>query len=136
MDSIYYFGIYAENSVNSCNDILDYEILLKVKIIDEKQLKVIDVMHYTNNFFQLNMDNLYLHFKSTTILPDSVVEFAKKSDNIFERMIKISHPNFKTPMYLNSSPLYFTYIKSKNILLDNLDKIKENIIKNNKILSE
>ncbi len=133
MSMIYYFGIFNNFFQTSINNIEHYDLLLKVKKIDNKSLEVIDVLHYSNTFYQLNVDTFYLHFKDAVLLPNTIIEF---EDDNFNNIIKISHPESLYPIYINSTPIYFSYINKKLIMLENLDKIKDMIIKNNKILSE
>ena len=133
MSKIFYFGIFTEFYESSINNINHYEILLKVRKIDNKTLEVIDILHYDNNFFQSNMETFILHFKSPTILSNTIIEF---EDNNFNNIIKLTHPKGVYPMYTKNTPIQLSFKTWKIILLDNLDKIKENIIKNNKILCE
>jgi hypothetical protein len=133
MENIFYLGVYAQFSEDSINDINNYELLLKVKKIDIKIIEVIDTLHIHNNFYQLNFDTFYSYLKSETIMPKTIIEF---EDENLERIIKLSDLFGKYHIYTISTPLYFSYKNTKSIILENLDKIKETIIKNNKILSE
>jgi len=133
MENIFYLGVYAQFSEDSINDINNYELLLKVKKIDIKIIEVIDTLHIHNNFYQLNFDTFYSYLKLETIMPKTIIEF---EDENLERIIKLSDPFGKYHIYTISTPLYFSYKNTKSIILENLDKIKETIIKNNKILSE
>lgn len=136
MENIFYLGYYAnlsECSINDINDITLYDLLLKVKKVDIKIIEVIDVLHIHNNFYQLNFDSFYSNLKSDIILPKTIIEF---EDENLERIIKISHPDGSYHIYTINIPLYFSYKNTQSIILENLDKIKDMIIKNNKILSE
>ena len=133
MENKFYLGFCTQFSEDSVNYINNYDLLLKVKKVDIKVLEVIDTLHIHNNFYQLNFDTFYSYLKSETIKPKTIIEF---EDENLERIIKLSDPFGKYHIYTISTPLYFSYKNTKSIILENLDKIKETLIKNNKILSE
>jgi hypothetical protein len=124
-----YFGLYKQfnNICNPENYIDNYEFLLKVDKIDNNVFNIVDVLH-TNSIFDItNYDMFTISFKTFTFT-NNMSLFLDDNNNI----INISYQgknafNFK---------LYYSNIDTKCIFLESLDKIKENIIKHNKILSE
>ncbi len=123
-----YFGVYKQLNICNPEDFIDnYEFLLKVKKIDNNTFEIIDVLHVSNNFYQTNYDMFTISF-NTYSFTNNMCLILDDNNNI----INISYQGKNAYDFR----LYFSYINSKNIFLESLDKIKENIIKNNKILSE
>ncbi len=124
-----YFGVYKQlnNICNPENYIDNYEFLLKVKKIDNNTFQIIDVLHVSNNFDQTNFDMFTISFNTYSFTKNMCLILDDNNNIININYLGKNAYDFK---------LYFSHIDSKYIFLESLDKIKENIIKNNKILSE
>jgi hypothetical protein len=124
-----YFGVYKQwnNICNPENYIDNYEFLLKIEKVDNNTFNIVDVLHLSNNFDQTNYD-MFINSFNTYSFTNNMCLHLDDNNNI----INISYQGKNAYDFR----LYFSYINSKYIFLESLDKIKENIIKNNKILSE
>jgi hypothetical protein len=128
-DNIYYFGVYKswETIINPEDKIDNYEFLLKLKKMDNNIFEIIDILYTNNRFEDINSEMFLLSFKKYSFTKNMHLELDINNNIINISYLDKNAYNFK---------LYFSHINSKSIFLDSLNKIKENIIKNNKILSE
>jgi hypothetical protein len=129
MNNIYYYGMYKPWNIieNPEENIDNYEFLLKLKKIDNNIFEIIDVLYSSNNFDQTNSDMFLLSFNKYSFTKNMYVYLDNNNNIINISYLGENAYDFK---------LYLSHVNSKNIFLQSLDKIKENIIKNNKILNE
>ena len=129
MNNIYYFGVYKPYDIFEYpeNYIDNYEFLLKLKKIDDMMFEIIDVLYTNNTFDETNADMFMISFKKYTFSINMYLYLDSNNNIVNITYLGKEAYNFR---------LYYSHKNSKYIFLESLDKIKENIIKNNKILSE
>jgi hypothetical protein len=88
-------------------------------------LEIVDVMYINNYYEYLNIDNLHNIFKEFRIIPGMIIHY-------IDNDVYFTHPDKGLYEHIKMSEIYKD---TKYIYLDSLDKIKENMIKDNKILS-
>ena len=129
MNNIYYFGVYKPYDIFEYpeNYIDNYEFLLKLKKISDNLFEIIDVLHNNTTFESTNADMFTLNFATYGFCKNMIIEL-----DINNMICNISYLD----KYPYDAKLHYSHKNSKYIFLESLDNIKENIIKNNKILSE
>jgi hypothetical protein len=133
-NNTYYFGVYNTlNTLNTLNIenpenyIDNYAFLLKVNKTHNNVFNIVDVL-YTNYIFDITNSDMFMTSFNKYSFTKNMILYLDTNNNIINiNYLNKNAYNFK---------LYYSNIDIKCIFLDTLDKIKENIIKNNKILSE
>ena len=121
-----YFGSYNIHTYHNPEDFIDnYNYIFKVNTLPQNKLEIVDVMYINIHYDSLNLDTIYNIFKEHRIIPGMYIHYENND-------VYFTHP-YKG-LY-NPVKMYEMYKESKYIYLDNLDKIKENMIKKDKILS-
>ena len=122
-----YFGSYNIRLLEQYpQDFIDnYSYIFRVNALSSNKLKIIDIMYMNNNYEYLNIDNLQHTLKEFRIIPGMIILY--ENDIVY-----FTHPD----KGLNSPiKLCEMFKETKYIHLEDLEKIKTNMIKSNKILS-
>jgi hypothetical protein len=132
-----YFGVYKHfNNINNPENYVDnYEFILKVEKVENNVFNnifnnifnIVEVLH-TNSIFDITNYEMFINSFKTFTFSNNMFLVLDDNNNI----INISYQGKNAYDFR----LYYSHNNSKNIFLESLDKIKENIIKHNKILSE
>ncbi len=126
-----YFGSYnirfhiQDTQENPENFIENYNYIFRVNTLSSNKLKIIDIMYINTNYEYLNIDNIYNIFKEARIIPGMIITY--HNDTVY-----FTHPDkgFNNPI-----EFYEIFKDTKYVQLEDLEKIKTNMIKSNKILS-
>jgi hypothetical protein len=103
----------------------NYNYIFRVNTLSSNKLEIIDIMYINTNYEYINIDNIYNIFKEARITPGMIIKY--ENDTVY-----FTHPakGFNNPI-----EFYEIFKHTKYIQLEGLEKIKQNMIKFNKILS-
>jgi hypothetical protein len=125
-----YFGSYNIRYGNAVDqnpeDFIDnYNYIFRVNALSSNRFEIIDIMYINTHYEYINIDNIYNIFKEARIVRGMIIIYQKD-------IVYFTHPDkgFNNPI-----EFYEIFKDTKYVKLDDLEKIKTNMIKTNKILS-
>ncbi len=125
-----YFGSYNIRKVIQSNenplDFIDnYNYIFRVNTLSINKLEITDIMYINNYYEYLNIDIIHHLFNEFRIIPGMIITY---QDDI----VYFTHP---AKGINNPIEFYEIFKDTKYVQLEDLEKIKKNMIKSNKILS-
>ena len=158
MEKIFYLCSFTRDEISdiltedeAIKEIDYYEYILKVKIISNNSLQILDIIHISDDFKQYNIlsisidnnDNVFYH---KVINNNDKIKYLISFDlNNFDEIIK-QIEQYNNLVYINSFHHnysnnykfdgYKLFDQTKVICLKSLKTIQDEYIKNNKILQE
>jgi hypothetical protein len=122
-----YFGSYnIRTNIQNPEDFIDsYNYIFKINTLSDTMLEIVDVMYMNTHYEYLNIDKIYNIFKECRIIPGMIIHY-------IDNDVYFTHPHGKLYKHIK---MYEIYKDTKYIQLDDLEKIKTNMIKKDKILS-
>ena len=125
-----YFCSYNNHKYSYVNenpvDVIDnYNYIFKVNTLSQNKLEIIDVIYINTHYDYLNLDIIYNIFKEHSFVIGMNIHYENND-------VYFTHPY--RGLY-NPVKMFEMYKYSKYIYLESLDKIKETMIKKDKILS-
>ena len=122
-----YFGSYNIRTDNENPEyyIDNYNYIFKIDTLIDNKIEIVDVIYINTYYEYYNIDIIYNIFKESRIIPGMIIHYV-------DNTVYFTHPH--RGLY-EPIEMYEIYKETKYVYLDSLDKIKQNMIKNNKILS-
>jgi hypothetical protein len=123
---VYFCSYNIRRADELAQDFIDnYNYIFRVNTLTGNKFEIIDVIYINNYYEYLNIDNIYNMFKEIRIVRGMIITY--QNDIVY-----FTHPakGFNDPI-----EFYEIFKDTKYVQLEDLEKIKTNMIKSNKILS-